>query len=198
MIQRADVDICYGRDLSMKQILLLEDEENLQRGISLKLEKEGYQVFTSCGVKEGMSLLKENMIDLVICDITLEDGNGLDFCKEIRKFSHVHFIFLTAMDTEVDVVMGYEAGADDYMVKPFSLAVLISKVNAMFKRISNEGEECITSGDIVFLKEEMKVLVRGEATTLTKNELRLLLLLMEHPKQILSKNQILNQIFDIN
>lgn len=182
----------------MNQILLLEDEENLNRGISLKLEKEGYHVLSAYGVEQGMALFKSNAIDLIISDITLEDGNGLDFCREIRKMSQVHFIFLTAMDQEMDVVMGYEAGADDYMVKPFSLAVLISKVNAIFKRMSGREEEKIVSGDVVFLKNEMKVLVKGEETSLTKNELRLLFILMEHPKQILSKNQLLEQMFDIN
>lgn len=182
----------------MNQILLLEDEENLNRGISLKLEKEGYQVFSAYGVEQGMQILKEQSVDLIICDITLEDGNGLDFCREIRKMSQVHFIFLTALDQEMDVVMGYEAGADDYMVKPFSLAILISKVNAIFKRLSGDGEEKLVSGEVVFSKKEMKVFVRGEETSLTKNELRLLLILMEHPKQILSKNQLLEQMFDVN
>ncbi len=182
----------------MNSILLLEDEENLNRGISLKLEKEGYQVFSAYGVSEGMRLFQENAIDLIICDITLEDGNGLDFCREIRKVSQVHFIFLTALDQEMDVVLGYEAGADDYMVKPFSLAVLISKVNAIFKRMANDGDDKMISGEVTFLKKEMKVLVKGEETSLTKNELRLLLILMENPKQILSKNQLLEQVFDIN
>lgn len=182
----------------MNSILLLEDEENLNRGISLKLEKEGYQVFSAYGVSEGMRLFQKNAIDLIICDITLDDGNGLDFCREIRTISQVHFIFLTALDQEMDVVLGYEAGADDYMVKPFSLSVLISKVNAIFKRMANGGDDKIISGEVTFLKKEMKVLVKGEETSLTKNELRLLLVLMENPKQILSKNQLLDQVFDIN
>ena len=182
----------------MNHILLLEDEENLNRGISLKLEMEGYQVLSAYGVSQGMRLFQDNTIDLIICDITLDDGNGLDFCREIRKISQVHFIFLTALDQEMDVVLGYDAGADDYMVKPFSLSVLISKVNAIFKRIANYGEDKITSGEVTFLKKEMKVLVREEEASLTKNELRLLLILMEHPKQILSKNQLLEQVFDIN
>lgn len=182
----------------MNSILLLEDEENLNRGISLKLEKEGYQVFSAYGVSEGMRLFQKNAIDLIICDITLDDGNGLDFCREIRTISQVHFIFLTALDQEMDVVLGYEAGAYDYMVKPFSLSVLISKVNAIFKRMANDGDDKMISGEVTFLKKEMKVMVKGEETSLTKNELRLLLVLMENPKQILSKNQLLEQVFDIN
>ncbi|MCI8408523.1 MAG: response regulator transcription factor [Lachnospiraceae bacterium] len=181
----------------MKQILLLEDEENLNRGISLKLEKEGYQVFSAYGICQGMKLFQENTIDLIICDITLEDGNGLDFCREIRKISSVHFIFLTALSQEIDMVLGYEAGADDYMAKPFSLTVLISKVNAIFKRMSNHDDR-MSSGEVIYLKKEMKVYIKGKETSLTKNELRLLLIFMEHPKQILSKKQLLDQMFDIN
>lgn len=188
----------YERNCKMNRILLLEDEENLNRGISLKLKKEGYEVFSAGGVRQGMRIFEENTIDLIICDITLEDGNGLDFCREIRKKSQVHFLFLTAMDQEIDVVMGYEAGADDYMVKPFSVAILISKVHAIFKRMQNDSDDRMISGDVVFYKKEMKVTVRGTETALTKNELRLLMLLMEHPKQILSKSQLLEQLFDIN
>lgn len=188
----------YERNCKMNRILLLEDEENLNRGISLKLKKEGYEVFSAGGVRQGMRIFEENTIDLIICDITLEDGNGLDFCREIRKKSQVHFLFLTAMDQEIDVVMGYEAGADDYMVKPFSVAILISKVHAIFKRMQNDSDDRMISGDVVFYKKEMKVTVRGMETALTKNELRLLMLLMEHPKQILSKSQLLEQLFDIN
>lgn len=182
----------------MKQILVLEDEENLNRGICLKLEKEGYRVYSSFCIQEGMRLFHEHEIDLILCDIMLEDGNGLDFCREIRRQSQVHFIFLTALDRETDFVMGYEAGADDYIGKPFSLSVLISKVNAIFKRLSGSGQELILSGDVAFNKKEMKVTVRGKDTPLTKNELRLLLILMEHPKQILSKRQLLEQMFDVN
>ena len=181
----------------MNQILLLEDEDNLNRGISLKLEREGYQVLSATGIEQGMQMFKANKVDLIICDIMLGDGSGLDFCREIRKISQVHFIFLTAMDQEMDVVMGYESGADDYMVKPFSLAILISKVNAIFKRMSG-SEEKMVSGAVVFLKKEMKVLVNDKDISLTKNELRLLLILMEHPRQILSKNQLLERMFDIN
>ncbi|MDE6625208.1 MAG: response regulator transcription factor, partial [Lachnospiraceae bacterium] len=162
----------------MNQILLLEDEENLNRGISLKLEREGYQVLSATGIEQGMQMFKANKVDLIICDIMLGDGSGLDFCREVRKISQVHFIFLTAMDQEMDVVMGYESGADDYMVKPFSLAILISKVNAIFKRMSG-SEEKMVSGAVVFLKKEMKVLVNDKDVSLTKNELRLLLTLME-------------------
>lgn len=120
----------------MQNILLIEDEENLNRGISLKLKKEGYTVFSASTVTEGLYIFHNNKIDLVICDIGLPDGTGLDVCNTLRKKSDVLFLFLTALDTEVDMITGYEMGADDYITKPFSMSVLISKINAILKRMS--------------------------------------------------------------
>lgn len=96
--------------MNMKNILLIEDEDNLNRGISLKLQKEGYTVFSAAAVAEGLSLFHANPIDLVICDIGLPDGSGLDVCASIRQKSDVLFLFLTALDTEVDMITGYEWG----------------------------------------------------------------------------------------
>ncbi len=180
----------------MGSILLLEDEESLNKGISYKLRKEGYEVFSASRVQEGLDLFHNHEIDLIICDVMLEDGSGLDYCKKIRQQSSVRLIFLTALDQEVDIVMGYEVGADDYMTKPFSLSVLISKVNAIFKRIDNSMNQQFESGEIKFLINEMKVLVGGKEKELTKTEIKLLKMFMENPKQILTKNQIMEQVFD--
>ena len=110
----------------MKRILLLEDDKALNRGISLKLEKEGYEVLSAFSLKEAKALFQKGSIDLVISDITLSDGSGMDFCREVRQKSEVFIIFLTSLDQEVEIVNGYDCGADDYMTKPFSLFVLIS------------------------------------------------------------------------
>lgn len=123
----------------MGAILLLEDDESLNRGISLKLEREGYRVLSAVESEQAEELFQKNKIDLIISDITLEKGNGLEFARKIRANSDVYLIFLTALDQEVDIVNGYDAGADDYIAKPFSLAVLISKVNALMRRIC-QGE----------------------------------------------------------
>ena len=117
----------------MKRILLLEDDRALNRGISLKLEKEGYEVLSAFSVKEAEEQFQKGKLDLIISDITLPDGNGMDFCREVRKRSDVYIIFLTALDQEVDIVNGYDCGADDYITEPFSLLVLISKVNACMR-----------------------------------------------------------------
>lgn len=128
----------------MKTILLLEDDESLNRGISLKLSKEGYRVLSACTVREANAIFEKEAVDLVISDITLPDGNGLDFGRTVREKSNVHLIYLTAMDQEIDIVNGYDTGADDYITKPFSVNILISKVNAFMRRINEKGEEILT------------------------------------------------------
>ena len=121
--------------------MLLEDDENLNRGIALKLQKEGYQVFSAFQISEAEKLFDENRIDLVISDITLPDGNGLEFCRKIRNKSKVFVLFLTAMDSEIDMVNGYDAGADDYITKPFSVEeLLIRIVKSHIKNAYQEGK----------------------------------------------------------
>lgn len=185
----------------MAKILLLEDDESLNRGISLKLEKEGYEVLSAVGVKQAERLLSEHEVALVISDITVEDGDGLSFCKNVRKKSQVHFIFLTALDQEVDIVNGYDAGADDYITKPFSLMVLMSKVNALMRRIGEKDGDVagqfLRSGDLEVNCREMKAYKGGEEIFLSKRELQLLLYFMENPRQIISKEQILSGVWDV-
>ncbi len=187
----------------MAKILLLEDDESLNRGISLKLEKEGYEVLSAVGVKQAERLLSEHEVALVISDITMEDGNGLSFCKNVRKKSQVHFIFLTALDQEVDIVNGYDAGADDYITKPFSLMVLMSKVNALMRRIGEKdggdgAGQLLRSGDLEVNCREMKAYKGEEEIFLSKREFQLLLYFLENPRQITSKEQILSGVWDVD
>lgn len=184
----------------MSKILLVEDDESLNRGISLKLEKEGYIVLSAMGITEAEQLFRENEIDLIISDITLGDGNGLAFAEHIRRVSDVHFIFLTALDQEVDIVNGYDVGADDYITKPFSLMVLIAKVNVLLRRIRHTEEEgqVLVSGAIKVQCREMKVYVNDREILLSKKELQLLLYFLKYPGQIISKEQILEAVWDID
>ena len=181
----------------MNTILLLEDDESINRGITFVLEKDGYQVHSCKTVSQAEKIFHQREIQLIICDITLPDGNGLDFVRKVRQGSSVHIIFLTALDQEVDQVMGYEAGADDYITKPFSLSVLKLKVAAYFKKQQGAPQECVESGNLCFYVKEMRVVEGGREISLTKNEWKMLQIFMEHPKQILSKNQLLEQLFDV-
>ncbi|KAI4440908.1 response regulator transcription factor [Schaedlerella arabinosiphila] len=185
----------------MAKILLLEDDTSLNRGISLKLEKEGYEVLSASGVSRAEEIFRENEVALIISDITMEDGDGLEFCRNIRRTSDVHLIFLTALDQEVDIVNGYDAGADDYITKPFSLMVLISKVNALMRRIGQDQEEhgqILVSGSIRVQCREMRVYKEETEILLSKKEMQLLLHFLEYPKQIISKEQILEAVWDMD
>lgn len=181
------------------KILLLEDDESLRRAVSLKLSKENYTVYEAADIKTAAAFYEKHRMPLIICDINLPDGSGLDFCLHIREKSDAFFLFLTALDAETDMIKGYEAGADDYITKPFSLAVLVSKVNAMMKRrLPEAAENVIRSGSIEFFCAENRVKKDGKYLTLTANEQKLLRYFMENPMCILSKNRLLEAIWDID
>lgn len=190
----------------MGKILLLEDDKSLNRGISFKLKKEGFEVETAFCIEEAKNIFDNNKIDLIITDIGLPDGSGFDFCEEIRKTSNVYIIMLTALDEEFNAVMGYEIGADDYVTKPFSLAILVSKVKAFMKRAGNNekektSENILISEDIEFDYGDYTLILNREDTEkvqLTKTEGKLLKLLMENAMNIIQKEQILDILWDMD
>ena len=174
----------------MPGILVVEDDENLNRGITFSLKKSGYEVFSAESVKKAKRIASDHHVDVAICDVNLPDGNGLELVRWMRNCQNVYIICLTALDQETDQVMGYEAGADDYMTKPFSLSVLLLKIEAHFRRRKNEpGTPKIHSKDIVFIPGEMRAFVKEREISLTKNELKMLSFFLHNPKQILSKHK---------
>lgn len=181
-----------------KTILLLEDDENLNRGIAMRLEKEGYQVLPAFGMSQAKGLMMQHEVHLVITDITLGDGNGIDFCRWVRAHSSVYLIFLTALDAEIDIVNGYDLGADDYITKPFSLMVLVSKVHALMKRVEVAQISYLVCGDVRVSLREMKVWKGSEQIFLSKKEMQLLIFFLENPKQIFSKEQIADAVWDMD
>ena len=179
----------------MKTILLLEDDENLNKGIALRLQREGYEVFQAFTVTQARELFREKEISLIISDISLPDGDGISFCREIRKTSNVYLIFLTALNQEVDIVNGYDYGADDYITKPFSLMILLSKVNALMRRVEKKASYRLRSGGICLDYYEMKAYKDSEPIVLTKKEWLLLAFFLENPRQILTKEQLLEAVW---
>lgn len=182
----------------MREILLLEDDEALNRGITLTLQKAGYQVTSAFTLSQARKFFENGLFTLVISDITLPDGTGLDFGKQVRESGSTYLIYLTALDSEVDIVNGYDTGADDYITKPFSLMVLVSKVNALMRRLDNEKEQkqVMTSGAFTINLGEMKVYKNAQELVLSKKELQLLIYLWENAGRILSKEKILEYIWD--
>ena len=179
-----------------KRILLLEDEESVSRGISFTLEKEGYTVVSCGSVAQACEAFDDFDPQLMICDITLPDGSGLEAVRYVRERSGVHIICLTALDSEIDQVMGYESGADDYVTKPFSLSVLTLKIRAFFSRQEGNSAEIAEYGRLKIDLTSMKIWNGGDEISLTKNEWKLLRLFLQNPDQVLSKNQILEHALD--
>jgi two-component system, OmpR family, response regulator VicR len=182
----------------MNNILLVEDDESLNRGISFKLSKEGFSVFSAATVADAREIFVNNEVQLVLLDVGLPDGSGFDFCHEIRKKSDAIIIFLTACDAEVDIVTGLDLGGDDYITKPFSLMVLISKINAFLRRNNRESSEAVVSGSITFYPLEMKIIKGEEEIALSKNEYKLLKCLLNNPQLIITREQLLSALWDID
>ena len=178
-------------------ILVIEDDYYLNRAISFKLQKEGFEVFSAASLQEGRKLLTQHEIHLLILDVSLPDGNGFAFCREIRKNNSVLIIFLTACDQETDIVLGYDLGADDYLTKPFSLMVLISKIRALLRRSQLSPENVgIRSGDITFYPATMQLCKYQQAINLSKTELKLLSYFLNNPRQIITREQFLQHLWD--
>lgn len=180
-----------------REILLVEDDEDLRLSIGRKLERSGYKVYEAASFKQACRLYGQYPVPLILCDIDLPDGSGLDLCRQLRENSDVLFLFLTAMDTEEEMIRGYEVGADDYITKPFYPEVLVSKVNAIFARGDKDEEKTkIVCDTIVLYTEEKRVQKGGEDLNLTAREYALLEYLMTNAMRILSKNQLLGAIWD--
>lgn len=180
-----------------QEILLLEDDDSLNHSIAYKLKKEGYTVHSAFTVKDALSLFQNKNLSLIICDISLPDGNGLDFCSRVRQESNVLLLFLTALDREEDIVAGYRQGADDYITKPFSITALTAKVGALLKRFPTDAPKSIISSDITLYPEEGRAAKKDSYLSLTAKEYSLLSFFMENPMRILSRNQLLEAIWDI-
>lgn len=179
-----------------KTILILEDDENLNRGIAFTFEKDGYQAVSANSINEGKRLMEQHKADLIILDLGLPDGNGMDFCKEIRAYSNVPIIMLTACDLETDEVSGLLAGADDYITKPFSLSVLRARVEALLRRMEAESRHIIRSGKYKLDTNLCKLFREDEEIPISATEYRLLYFLMTNAGQVLSKEQILSSLWD--
>lgn len=167
-------------------------------GLTFALEKEGYEVTVARTSTEALTLWTDGKYDLAILDVSLPDGSGFDICKEIRRCSKVPVMFLTAADEETDMIMGLDIGADDYITKPFKLAVFLARIHALFRRSDNfsqPGRELVSDGICVNLLRG-EVYKDGDAVKLTSGEYRLLCLFMENPGVLLSPERILASLWD--
>lgn len=182
----------------MKRIFLVEDDLSLINGLSFVIEKQGYEIDVARTCMEARQFWFNKSYDLVILDVSLPDGSGYDLCKEIREISQVPIIFLTASDEEMNVIMGLDIGGDDYITKPFKLAIFLSRMNALLRRSTHFKQtnvELNTSGIRMQLLKR-KVYKNGIEIELTATEYKLLYIFMRNINIILSPEQILSQLWD--
>ena len=176
----------------MANIFLLEDDKILSKGISIALKKDEHTITAVYGYLEALQQYQKQKYDLFLLD-----GSGLEFCKKIRETAETRVLFLTANDTEEDMLGGFSAGCDDYISKPFPIEVLRKKVLAILKRTLGEKNR-IKYKDLEVDTDKCLVLMKGQETHLTSTEYKLLLYLMENRGRVVTKAMLLEQLWDID
>ena len=194
-----DVDQCRGIKMNQIAILFVEDDPVISTGLIYSLKQEGYTVYYCKNFSEALTIIDKNSFDLALLDLSLPDGSGYELCKKIKvKDIEIPVIFLTALDDEVNVVMGLDMGADDYISKPFRLRELLSRIKSVLRRCKS-GESAnavICLGDISINTTQAKVFKAEEEIMLTAMEYRLLLLLAGRPGQVIARSKLLEDMWD--
>ncbi|MEJ6489796.1 response regulator transcription factor [Leucobacter sp. USCH14] len=189
-----------------QHILLVEDEESISRPLSFLLEREGYQVTVVDDGAEAVTTFTAAQPDLVLLDLMLPSLPGTEVCRAIRQTSQVPVIMLTAKDSEIDIVVGLELGADDYITKPYSTRELLARVRAALRRSGSVEEERADDFDALVLdelgirldSERHAVAVRGEEISMPLREFELLEMLMRHTGRVLTRGQLIDRVWGSN
>lgn len=181
------------------KILLIEDDETLSMGIEYSLKNEGHDVIVANKISSARSIESSESFDLILLDVTLPDGNGYEFCKEIRRKSDIPIIFLTACDEEVNVVLGLDLGADDYLTKPIRVRELIARINAVFRRknVNRDTSDKIIYKDLTILPLKFEVYKGKNKLQLTSVEYKLMLMMIENKGNVLTRKQLLEKLWDV-
>lgn len=180
------------------KLFVLEDDAAIGMGLSYSLKNEGYDVTVAKNVKSAYEILNKEAFSLYILDLTLPDGSGYDVCREIKKRGDLPVIFLTAYDDEVNVVMGLELGADDYISKPFRVKELLARIKSVLRRYSKDSPDGVVSvGSIKVNTNEAKVYKNGAEIILTAMEYKLLLIFINNRGKVLSRQRLLEDIWDV-
>lgn len=183
-----------------KRVLVVDDEKLIVKGIRFSLEQDGYEVDCAYDGEDALKHAQENHYDMILLDIMLPKMDGYEVCQHIREFSKVPIIMLTAKSDDIDKILGLDYGADDYITKPFNILEVKARIKAIMRRTSPEApveekKEEITSGDIRMNIENRRVYVKGRELNLTGKEFDLLLLLVENPGKVYSRESLLSKIW---
>lgn len=183
------------------KILVVEDDRTIASGLTYSLEQEGFETIlchTVASAKGEIEVQLDSM-DLCLLDLSLPDGSGYELCELVKKQRDIPVIFLTAFDDEVNVVMGLDMGADDYITKPFRIRELMSRINSVLRRYqrNSQPKSVVELGDVKVNTSDGKVHKGGKEILLTALEYRLLLIFANHRGQILTRSQLLDRIWDV-
>lgn len=179
----------------MIKILVVEDDLEMNQGICYILEKEGFSTVSVCTIADARKQYRENTIQMVLLDVNLPDGEGYIFCKKIRENGKVPVLFLTARDLEDDALKGYEVGAEDYITKPFSMKILLKKIELILKR-KEQKQQIFEDGHLRINFTTAKADIEGKECILTPTEFRLLQELVFHEGQLLTYEILLERLWD--
>jgi DNA-binding response OmpR family regulator len=182
-----------------KRILVIDDEPMIVESVGYTLKQEGYEVQTAKDGEAGLELALTEEPDLILLDLMLPGLNGTEVCQRIRKVSEVPIIMLTAKEGEIDRILGLELGADDYVVKPFSMRELLARIKSVLKRVNavckTAESQSLKNGDLVIDLLGHEVGVKGVKVDLSSKEFDLLRILANHPGQVLTREQLLNLVW---
>ena len=180
-----------------KKVLVVDDEKLIVKGIRFSLEQEGMQVECAYDGQEALDMAKANTYDVILMDVMLPRLNGYEVCQQIREFSDVPIIMVTAKDDDMDKILGLEYGADDYITKPFNILEVKARIKAIMRRSSRKEEETkgATYGDLTIDCESRRVYIEGKEVNLTAKEFDVLELLVFHPNKVYDRDSLLDIVW---
>ena len=186
----------------MSRVLVVDDEKLIVKGIRFSLEQDGMEVDCAYDGEEAVQLAKEKQYDIILLDLMLPKLSGLEVCQQVREFSSVPIVMLTAKGEDMDKILGLEYGADDYITKPFSLKELCTRVKALIRRKEycspkDSNNDIITCGDISVNLARRTVMKKGKAIDLTMKEFDLMTSLMLSKSRVLNRDQLMEKVWDV-
>jgi two-component system response regulator MtrA len=180
----------------MSKILIVEDDDALRETLEIGLRSNGFDVCQAATGLEAIPVFEKHKPDLILLDLMLPGKNGIEICHEIRKTSGVPIIMLTARTDDTDMIRGLEAGADDYVTKPYKIEVLVSRIKARLRPIKQVQHTVIKLGPVELDTLSHEVLKNGKKVSLTPLEFKLLLTLASHPNEVFSREMLLEQVWE--
>ena len=184
-----------------RKALVVDDEKAIVKGIRFSLMQDGYEVDTAYDGEEALDKAKNNQYDIILLDLMLPKLSGMDVCQQIREFSNVPIIMLTAKGEDMDKIMGLEYGADDYITKPFNILEVKARIKAILRRTGTKGQaqeedgNVIVSGDLRLDRDNRRLSIAGREINLTSKEFELLDFLVSHPGKVYNRSKLLEIIW---